>query len=82
MTTNNTVKERVMRSWVDYKVGDYKKKFYDIKTMAKHTYYGCWPNAGYFHIDGGEQIDEHFVIKVRPSKLNDLGMPDRTHPHV
>lgn len=66
-----------MSKWVDYKPGDYEKKFYDIKTMAGHTYYGCWPNAGMFNSGKDGYIDEHFVVKVRVSKLNKLGMPEK-----
>jgi len=66
-----------MSKWIDYKPGDYQKKFYDIKTLAGHTYYGCWPNAGSFNIGNGERVDEHFVLKVRESTLNDIGMPRR-----
>lgn len=63
--------------WLPYHAGDYEKKFYDIKTLAGHTYYGCWPNAGAFRISDSETVDEHFVVKFRVSKLNDLGMPAR-----
>jgi len=77
--------EDVMSKWVDYKPGDYEKKFYDIKTMAKNTYMGCWPNAGRFTYfgDKGENvnIDEHFVVKVRLSRINDIGMPERDLPN-
>lgn len=66
-----------MNKWIDYKAGDYEKKWYDIKTMAGHTYYGCWPNAGQFNIGAAGYVDEHFVTKVRVSKLNDIGMPVR-----
>jgi hypothetical protein len=65
-------------SWVDYKPGDYEKQFYDIKTMAHHTYYGCWPNAGSFNVSKDGYVDEHFVLKVRPSKLGSNGLPERT----
>jgi hypothetical protein len=69
-----------MNKWIDYKPGDYEKKFYDIKTMAKHTYYGCWPNAGMFNIGSNHPgyLDEHFVVKVRESILKDSGMPVRS----
>ena len=63
--------------WVKYNAGDYEKKWYDIKTTAGHTYYGCWPNAGSFNIGSAGRVDEHFVVQVRVSKLNDLGMPVR-----
>lgn len=69
-----------MSEWIDYKSGDYEKKWYDIKTMAGHTYYGCWPNAGSFNIGSAGRIDEAFVIKVRVSRLDDIGMPARSEP--
>lgn len=66
-----------MSKWVKYSTGDYEKKWYDIKTMAGNTYYGCWPNAGQFNIGSAGSIDEYFVVQVRVSKLNDIGMPAR-----
>ena len=36
------------KEWKTYK-NDYDKEFYDIKTSDGQEYYGCYPNAGFFH---------------------------------
>lgn len=69
-----------MSEWVDYKEGDYEKKFYDIKLhsslLDKATVFlGCWPNAGFFNAGDYGNFNESLVAQVRESKLNELGMP-------
>lgn len=66
-----------MSSWIDYKHGDYEKKFYDIKLHDGSIFLGCWPNAGMFNAHDYGYFDESVVAQVRPSKLNNLGMPER-----
>ncbi len=64
-----------MADWIKYKVGDYEKKFYDIKLHHGAIAYGCWPNAGMFNAGDYGYLDESLVAEVRESELNDLGMP-------
>lgn len=64
--------------WIKYNVGDYKKKFYDIKLHHGVIFLGCWPNAGFFNSSEYGNFAEELIGWVRESELNDLGMPTHT----
>lgn len=54
--------------WQPYN-GSYDKFEYDIKTKQGRTHYNCYPNAGFFTTDpGNNKIDASDVIEIRFSK--------------
>lgn len=57
--------------WRPYKVGDYEKEIYDIRTEHR-DFIECWPNAGAFHWMGGDgrHIVEAKVKYYRPTIKN------------
>ena len=53
--------------WESYQ-GEYEKTFYDIKLDDRTIINECYPNAGIFHSNNGDTIDEYRITHFRLSK--------------